>query len=148
MKKSVLVTLFTLFCCYIFAQDINQDYKDALLDMLKSSGSEEAYQTAIDQMINMQKTQNPGIENEFWDKFSAEMKSSSLDDLTEMLVPVYQKYLTIEDLKEIVAFYQTPVGKKFANSNPMILQESMQVGQKWGMEMGRKIVSEIENQKN
>ena len=53
-----------------------------------------------------------------------------------MLVPVYLKYMTKEDLEEMIKFYQTPVGSKFAKSTPLIMQESMQVGQKWGMKIG------------
>ena len=43
---------------------------------------------------------------------------------------------TKEDLEEFIKFYQTPVGKKFAKNTPFIMQESMQIGQQWGMKIG------------
>jgi hypothetical protein len=54
-----------------------------------------------------------------------------------MIAPVYFKYLTVDDLQKLNEFYETPVGKKFANSLPMITQGSMQVGQEWGAKIGR-----------
>ena len=66
-----------------------------------------------------------------------EFLNTSLDDLVEMLVPVYSKYMTQGDLEKLIEFYQTPVGKKYAKSTPMITQESMQVGQQWGMKIGQ-----------
>ena len=45
--------------------------------------------------------------------------------------------MTKSDLEELIIFYRTPVGKKFAQSSPMLVQESMQVGQEWGMKIGQ-----------
>ena len=52
--------------------------------------------------------------------------------------------MTLEDLKEIIRFYQTPVGQKFAKSTPLIMQESMQIGQQWGMKLGLEITKKLE----
>ena len=71
------------------------------------------------------------------------MMEKSMSDLVTMLTPVYQKHLTEKDLEEIISFYNTPVGKKLATSTPMITTESMQVGQKWGMEIGQKVVERM-----
>jgi uncharacterized protein len=60
-----------------------------------------------------------------------------------MLVPVYSKYLTKEDLEEMIKFYETPVGKKFAENTPKIMRESMQIGQEWGMRIGEKFEKKI-----
>ena len=46
------------------------------------------------------------------------------------------KYMTKEDLEDLIKFYQSPIGKKFAKNTPMIVQESMQIGQEWGMKIG------------
>lgn len=61
-----------------------------------------------------------------------------------MLAPVYIKYMTIEDLKEMKIFYQIPVGKKYAISSPMIMQESMQVGQQWGKKLGEDVIKKLQ----
>jgi uncharacterized protein len=72
-----------------------------------------------------------------WSGFEKEFSKTSMDELVDMLAPVYQKHMTENDLKKIIEFYQTPVGKKYAEKTPVIMQESMQVGQQWGMKMGQ-----------
>lgn len=49
-----------------------------------------------------------------------------------MLVPVYSRYLQIEDLKGLIKFYDSPLGKKYSKYTPFLTQQSMEVGQKWG----------------
>ena len=66
-----------------------------------------------------------------------------MDELADMLAPVYEKHMTENDLKKIIEFYQTPVGKKYAEKTPLITQESMQVGQQWGMRIGQKVMERL-----
>jgi len=39
----------------------------------------------------------------------------------------------------MIAFYESEIGKKMVEKTPIIMQQSMQIGQQWGMEMGAKI---------
>jgi hypothetical protein len=73
-----------------------------------------------------------------------EFLKTSLDDLVDMLVPVYSKHLTLDDLQKIIDFYQTPAGKKYAEKTPLIMQESMQIGQQWGMKIGQKFQEKLQ----
>lgn len=113
------------------------EYQDTLKKMFVVSGSEGAYQAAIDQMFILFKQQYSNVDAAIWDGLKQEFSKKSIEDLKEMLAPVYAKYLTMDDLKALIRFYETPVGVKFAKNNPMILQESMQVGQQWGMKIGQ-----------
>jgi len=69
---------------------------------------------------------------------------ASIDELVEMLAPVYKKHLSEDDLDKIIQFYNTPVGKKLAEATPAITQESMQVGQQWGMKVGQIVADKLE----
>ena len=61
-----------------------------------------------------------------------------------MLAPVYIKYMTKEDLEDLIKFYQTPIGQKFSKNTPLIMQESMQIGQQWGMQLGREVAKKLQ----
>lgn len=63
--------------------------------------------------------------------------------LINMILPVYQKHLTEADLKGIIAFYETPVGKKYAEKTLLITQESMLAGQEWGKKIGEKVTDKL-----
>ncbi|GJM35364.1 MAG: hypothetical protein DHS20C18_43650 [Saprospiraceae bacterium] len=137
MKKIISILAFTfIFTNLSFAQ-VDTAYQEVLTKMFEVSGTEGAYKGAITQMFIMYKDLYPTVSAEIWTEFEKEFLNTSLTDLVEMLVPVYIKYMTKEDLEEVIAFYQTPVGKKFAKSTPMITQESMQVGQQWGTKIGQ-----------
>lgn len=51
---------------------------------------------------------------------------------TLMLYPVYDKYFTAEDLRQMIKFNETEVGRKIIKVMPMVTQESMMVGQQFG----------------
>ncbi|UBQ51286.1 DUF2059 domain-containing protein [Aeromonas hydrophila] len=42
---------------------------------------------------------------------------------------IYRKHFTEAELKQLIAFYQSPVGKKSLDTMPAIFQESALVGQ-------------------
>lgn len=144
MTKSL--TIFSILFLFIFSSygQIDKEYTKTLKKMFEVSGTEDSYQAAIKQMFVMFKEQYPEVKKEIWNDFEKEFSKTSINDLTEMLFPIYSKYLTQEDLKELINFYQTPVGKKFAKNTPLIMQESMQVGQEWGKQMGEDFIKKME----
>lgn len=137
MKKVFsTLALFLFVSLSAFAQT-NEAYKDALTKMFQISGTEQTYQAAIEQMFIMFKGQYPETSEEMWKELEGEFQQTSMGDLVELLVPVYQKHLTLSDVNGLIAFYETEVGKKFASKTPFIMKESMQVGQQWGMKIGQ-----------
>lgn len=122
----------------------DKEYDKTLKKMFEVSGSEETYKAVIDQMFSMFQQQYANADAEMWNDLKKEITKTSLKDLTKMLTPVYSKYLTQEDLEALIAFYESPAGKKYAKNTPLITQESMQVGQTWGMEIGQKIAEKMQ----
>ena|SRR5690349_18334869 len=118
-------------------------YKATLKKVLEVAGTEENFKVAIKQMFGMFKQQNSNVPDSFWEEAEKEFSETSMDDLVDMLSPVYQKHMTESDLKKIIEFYQTPAGKKYAEKTPLILQESMQVGQQWGMKIAQRVQEKL-----
>jgi len=143
---STLALLFLL-STQVSSQAETKSYEEVLKELMIMQGSEETFTAVVQQMVDMFKTQESNaVPEKFWDEMEREMKESGIDELTKMLVPVYQKHLTLEDLQAIIAFYNTPVGKKYAEKTPLITQESMQVGQLWGAEIGSRIAQKIKDE--
>lgn len=145
LKKLINLSLLVLLCVAAFGQE-NQEYRQALNRLFQVSGTEQSYQAAIKQMYTMFREQYPSVDTKVWDDLEKEFSQTSLEDLTDMLVPVYSKYMTLEDLKELIEFYESPIGIKFAKNTPLIMQESMQVGQQWGMKIGEKLQQKMEQE--
>ena len=136
--KKVFNTLFLvlLVSATSFAQ-VDKEYTKTLKKMFAVSGANESYNAAIKQMFTMFKQQYTNVEADIWEELEKEFSQTSINDLTEKLVPIYAKYMTKDDLVAMINFYETPIGKKYAKNTPLIMQESMQVGQEWGMQIGQ-----------
>src|ERR1700687_673232 len=49
-----------------------------------------------------------------------------MDEMTQAMVPAYQKHLTKGDIDNLVAFYSSPTGAKLLREMPSMLAEAMQ----------------------
>ncbi|MCD8183479.1 MAG: DUF2059 domain-containing protein [Bacteroides sp.] len=129
-------------------QTSNNEYKAMLGEMLEASGPVASVKAMIPQMIAMFKQQSPSVDTSFWDGFQKKWETKFGSRLTELYAPIYQKYLTLDDLKKIVAFYKSPAGKKLAAASPTMMSEGMQVGQKLGMEIANELQQELQARGN
>lgn len=150
MKRSlflVALSMIMLFAAtFVSAQnaDANKAYKEELAKMMKASGALTAAQDMVPQIVNMMKQSAPTVDDSFWESFATKWKAKFADKMVELYVPIYQKYLTLEDLKKIVAFYETPAGKKLGEATPKMTMESMELGQKLGTEIAGELQKELE----
>lgn len=78
--------------------------------------------------------------NLFFAKFQAK---ADLKELLDKAVPVYDKYFSHDEIKGLLAFYQTPLGQKTISVLPKVTAEMTQAGQQWGEEMGRQCMQDV-----
>ena len=137
MKKNILAIAFLVFGVFTNAQS-SKDVKIA--ELLETMGSTQAMKTSFEYMINYYKQNNPQISSEYWDNAS---KHVDYDELVQKLIPIYSKHFTEQEIVDLLNFYITSTGKKMIDKMPVILQESMEIGRKWGIELAQKIEKEI-----
>ncbi|MBK7143361.1 MAG: DUF2059 domain-containing protein [bacterium] len=65
-------------------------------------------------------------------------------EMERMVVPIYDKYFTLEDIREMKAFYSSPVGRKAISLTPQLMQESMVVGQEWSERITAEVMRDLE----
>jgi hypothetical protein len=135
MKRIIITfTLILAAATLSFGQD-NSAKKNTLHELMNISGATESYKVVIVQTFKMLKEQKSKVPDEVWTHFEKSFLDASQEELLGMLVPIYQKHISLPDLKAIIAFYQSPAGKRFSEKTPLIMQESMQAGQQWGMKL-------------
>jgi hypothetical protein len=71
-------------------------------------------------------------------KFS-ERKQEAFDQVAV----VFAERFTAAELKEIIAFYKTPIGAKLVRLQPEIGQRTLAIGQAWGRKIGQEIEQEV-----
>lgn len=97
----------------------------------------------VDQMMASFKETYPNVPDSFWKAFVSEIKA---DKLADKLVPIYDKYLTHDDIRQLIAFYRSPVGAKLIGVLPQITQDSLKVGQEWGREVAEAAAARMEKE--
>ncbi len=109
--------------------------------LLAVTGAANLFQQIVTQMLVSMKSQYPQVPQKAWDSFQAELKP---DDLLNEVIPIYSKYYSNEEIKQIIAFYQTPVGKKTITVLPQLTQESIVIGQRYGAEAANRALKKLE----
>ena len=104
--------------------------------LIALTGGDELGKQMIEQMVESFKQSFPQTPADFWQEF---LSPTNASQLTELNVPIYDKYLTHDEIKEIIRFYESPTGKKLIEALPQISQESYQSGEQWGYDMGMKV---------
>jgi hypothetical protein len=112
--------------------------------MLELTGTVKMTHQVMEQMVANFKVQNSSVSAEFWDRFEKEM---NLQELIDKIVPIYAKYYTLDDLKAVNAFYETPVGQNVLATLPLVMHESMQIGQDWGRQVATRLLAELKEEK-
>ena len=138
MKKFICIVLFAI---GISVFNVNsQNINDDILRMLRVSGTDKLADQVMDAMILQFQQLGLGIPNTFWAKFREKV---NMDDLLFACVPVYAKYYTRDEIRQLITFYESPLGKRLVEVTPKLTQETMAIGQRWGEQLGQDIVNEL-----
>ena len=123
------------------AQEGNTKEQD-IHRLLEITGSAKMAEQIMDQMMVM--FEDNGADPGFWEGFRAEVDTA---ELVRMIIPIYDKHFTHEEIRGLIAFYQTPLGAKFVEKMPALTQDSMAVGMKWGGDLAQKAMAKLEARK-
>lgn len=99
-------------------------------ELSKAMKMKEGWQQTLNNMIEVQTKQIPGmidlkeVFEEFFDKHMG------WDSIKEDFIKMYAEEFTAAELKEITAFYKTPVGEKLALKMPVLTTKGAEIGQK------------------
>ena len=99
----------------------------------------------IEQSKNMFLQQNPALQKDLDDvaaKLRAELAPRKADVMTEV-ARAYASHFSEAELKEILAFYKSPVGKKVIEQEVKALEQSMGVAQQFAAKLSDEVVTKI-----
>lgn len=143
MKKIVLVLVAITISINSYSQ--KQTKNDKIVKLLELTGARNIAMQMLDNIIPMFQKSYSSVNQSFWDEARKEIMS---DDLMNLILPIYDKYYTEDDLDQMIAFHSSPVGKKIAALQPQITKESMDAGYIWGQEVGRKVIEKLKREKH
>ena len=79
-------------------------------------------------------------QQEFFRQFRQEL---DINQLYELIIPAYDKYLSGDDIKEIVRFYQTPTGQRLLDAQPKIIGDFMPKVNQWSQEIVQRLIAKM-----
>ena len=104
----------------------------------------ELFDQDIEAQITAMRRSRPDVPDQFWQDFTAEFKrQASPDDLMKVILPIYDRHFTHQEIRQIIAFYESPLGRKISTTLPEIQQESVEAGRAWGEQLGDRMNAEL-----
>jgi len=111
---------------------------NSLGEQLMSAGMEQFRASVLDSQPD-----NPRAK-QFVDAFVAGFqKHFDATALTQTEIPIYDKYLTAEDLKGLLEYYSSPLGRRMLKILPEIAQESQAVGFSLGQKAAQQTMEDL-----
>lgn len=125
MKKFIVTAAFILVAQLGMAQDAA--FKADVLKVIEMSGASGPIKGVKDQFIG-------NIPEEKRADFSKEF-DATLPALYDKMAMIYMETYTHDEVKQMLKFYESPIGKKIAENSADMLKKSTAAGQEWGMSL-------------
>jgi hypothetical protein len=120
----------------VYGQTKDED----ILKLLILSGADKMSEQMMTAIIPQFKQLVPDLPDAFWVKFREKI---NINDILFACIPAYNKFYTHDEIKQLIKFYESPLGRKMVEVAPLLAQETMAISQKWGEKLGQEIVNEL-----
>jgi len=92
--------------------------------------------------------QNPALGKDL-NEIAAKMRKDlqpRFKDVEEEVAKLYADHFNEQELKEILTFYQSPVGKKVLQEQPKVVEGSMKYAQDWANKLSEEVTSKMRDE--
>jgi hypothetical protein len=99
-------------------------------------------------MNNMIKSAHPNIPPKVLDAVPEIVNQTireQLPALTETVIALYAQYYSEDDIKSLIAFYSSDIGKKSIEVTPLLMRDSMSKGMQWGQSLAPQIRQHLQD---
>lgn len=150
-----LVLCVVLFSGVSRAENISAEKERAIADLLEASGAlnmaTQFSNVMVGQMMEVLKKSDSEVPARAYDIIRDEVNALVTQEIGSFIAyvtPIYHKYFTLNEIREMVAFYESTVGRKVVQVMPVMMQESMAAGRQWahGLEgkLGKRLQARFE----
>ncbi len=125
MKKILFSAILLCATQFGFAQT---EFKNDMVKYIEVTNSLASFTELIDDKIL------PLISEDKRQDFKKDVEST-IPGLKNSMAEMLMTKISHEELKQLLEFYQTPLGQKLANLSKESYKNSQEIGEKWGMEL-------------
>lgn len=148
--RILVLGVLSLFCSTCFADELTAAKRadiEKLLEITGATGLGKQMGVAIAaQMAQVIHKIRPDVPQRVIDTLPAEVGAvfeANMDSFKAQVIPLYGKYFTASEIKGMIAFYSTDLGKKAISVMPSLMAESVSVGQQWGQSLSPQIEARV-----
>ncbi|MBK8016174.1 MAG: DUF2059 domain-containing protein [Betaproteobacteria bacterium] len=148
--RSLLFVLLIAFSRLAAAEDLSAEKRGDIEQLLRMTRATaiglQMANAIVGQLAQSIRTLRPDIPQEAIDVLPAEVAAvldANIAALTEQLILIYHKHFSGAEIKGLIAFYTTELGAKTIQVLPVLVNDSMVAGQRWGQSMGPAIESRV-----
>lgn len=123
------------------AEKIDPALERDIRTLLELTGTRQMMTQALDQMMAAMAGSLPGLTAKDLEVLRGEM---NIEELEGDVVLIYAAHFTREDVGQLIAFYQSPIGQKLIKEQPAVMSESMTAGQKWGQVAAQRAMQKLQ----
>ena len=144
MKRVIAICVFVIIGSFsVYSQSVSPAKRQDILKLIGVTDAKAQMAQSFDMMFtNVMIATGSNIPEDVKRTIKSKFESR-INEFVDLLIPIYDKHFTHDDIKQIIRFYETPAGKKMIKTTPLITQESFTAGQKWGQDMAQDILTEI-----
>ena len=127
------------------AEAPSADYVATIDKLLEVSGSKETMKAQFPVLMNTLKNMLPNIPEDVFAKIEAKYRELFFNRMVELIAPIYNRYFTLEELKNYIAFYETDLGRKIAKVSPTLINNLFKVGEQAGAFIMQSVIAELKS---
>lgn len=124
--------------------DQTDEYKTLLKKIMTLSGSSASSEAIMSQLMSSMKNGPFQQDEAYWKDFASKWTRKIEDKVMEVYAPIYQQHMTLDELKKVVAFYESPAGRKLGETATAVATESMPMIQQLSMEMVQEMMPKLQ----
>jgi hypothetical protein len=95
----------------------------------------------LEQVVAQFRQSLPKVPAQFWTEF---LKAADPEALVELMVPIYVEELSVEDLRALSSFFESPVGRRYVKAIPTLTRRAQTASASWGTELATRIIKRLE----
>lgn len=99
----------------------------------------------LEASLDAQRRSSPNIPEVFWTEFVARARRD-VGQFVESLAPAYASRFTREELVQLVAFFESPIGRRLTEESPELGAAVKQEAYRWGVTLGADIAKDLAEQ--
>ena len=108
--------------------------------LLQTMGAGKVGAQIMGQMFATMRSSMKQVPQNLWEELMGEFRAEfSPEKIIELNVPIYSRHYTQGEIKRLIAFYESPLGRKVTSVAPFIAKEAYEVG----AEHGRRVLEGI-----